>query len=169
MRYTYLQATAPDGRMADVSYDSPPKLRDSELFLVNVYQGEVEPDAPANASGDPERLERIWTYHNIGEGPPDAGTPRPLQTTIRSMSVGDFVVLHPKLQPWRVYVCAPAGWGRVRTLGEIDRIHTLCERGVPGHALLETATLKLAWPGTAPRDFPPDRPSRNLLGGLPFS
>lgn len=110
MRYTYIQATSPDGRMPSRFQERP---EDDSVVLVAVYEGEAG------------ALDHVFRLHNQ----PD----RPHGESIRSMVVGDLVVVHPtnKTGP-KTYLCDTVGWTQIHGMSAVHA-EGLALRQPPAH------------------------------------
>lgn len=95
MQYTYLQP-APDERGSTV-------LLSAEESAGRIYRKVFEGLCP-DAVGHRARLEELFALHNADL--------RPLRFNIRSMSVGDIVIVSPDVCPV-AYVCASVGWEQI--------------------------------------------------------
>jgi len=122
--YTYLQTTTDDGRMVF------PRIPTEGVFLVNVYEGTIELDEHGVAA----LPERIWCEHNHPE--------RPKGPVIRSMVVGDVLVIHDGPSESGLdsnsMVVVAASVGFVRAEGELaERAIRIAKRGETAHGFVE--------------------------------
>lgn len=132
MRYSYLQATDGDGRLV------MPGVETERVFLVNVLEG-------VTVRRDRRELpELIWQTHQ------NEGGERPLAQTIRSMCVGDVIVLHDGPSESgldeRALVLVVDTFGFARASEDLAReAIRLARRGVPAHGTVPGSSYYAAF------------------------
>ena len=119
-KYTWIQVSTQDGRLVDPHVVDPQNSQEP-VFAVAVYAGEE----------DAMEFGNIFRRHNIE---------RPLGDKVRSMSVGDIVVIHDAGgEPAEAHVCCSVGFNLLGGKVEQDAF-TLARRGPPAHMLIRDAS-----------------------------
>lgn len=112
MKYDYLQGMDGDGRMILPFLHNP--ADDERLIYVHVFRGEIEGSDSALATA-----EGAYLRHNRDD--------RPRGREIRSLSMGDVVVVHAPDGP-KVLLCVTVGFAEIVDEDARERLLSIAER-----------------------------------------
>lgn len=129
MRYHYLQAVAPDSKGRS--------FWDPDHPTTTVYVNVFSEDFPRDGHPVTRILETLWKRHNV-DG-------RPRGPEIRSMSIGDVLVLIEEGADPAVYRCVRVGWEPLQDEDLVEPLVSVAERGLGAHTVIVPEGAGRSW------------------------